>query len=114
MGAQVNEQGILTFSALTMKQKILEQVPIKDVKDVNEMDDHKALGYTSQEWFFYTTEKGEKLFRMHASDVQTLMWQQLTSQYTQDELKTRWKEINAELKSRWAALKAQLPQIYVV
>lgn len=114
MGAHINEKGILTFDTLTMKKGILEQLPVKEIKDVQDAGGGTTVGYTSQEWYICTTPDGEKIYRMRSSDLQNLMWQQLTKQYTPEEYKTRYTEIHEEFKSRWAALRAQLPQIFIV
>ena len=112
MSVNIDEKGVVTFSTLTMKRSILEQVEIKEIKDLHDQGG-KLLGYTSEFWFLYSTEDGSKIFCMRSNDVQTLMWQQLTKQYTADEYRTKYTEINTEFKSRWAALQAKTPQIFI-
>ncbi len=112
MGVNIDEKGIMTFSTLAMKRSILEQVEVKEVKDVVDKGG-KLLGYTSESWFLYSTPDGNKIFRMRANDVQTLMWQQLCAGLDGAQYKAKYEELNAELKTKWAELRNITPQIFI-
>ncbi len=112
MSAHVDEKGIVTFSTLTVKRSILEQIEVKEVKDVIGKGG-KLIGYTSESWFLYTTEDGSKIFRMRANDVQTLMWQQICAGLDGNEYKAKYDELNAELKTKWAELRNTSQQVFV-